>query len=247
MKLAVIADIHGNASALRAVLADMDALGVSEAVMLGDHFSGPLDAKSTAEILMARGFPSVRGNHDRCLLEHDPKDMIPSDKTAYDQLNPAQLDWLATLPPTLTLHEEIFMCHGTPSNDNQYWLERCDPSGIVRPASRSEVEKEAEGIKASLLLCGHTHIPRIVRLKDGRVVLNPGSVGCPAYNDDEPVFHRMETGSPNASYAIVEKARGDWSATFRSVPYPVEDMVRCAQSHGCADWAAAVRTGWCED
>ena len=72
MKIAAIADIHGNDLALEAVLADIAAHGIEEVVNLGDHLSGPLNAGRTADILMARDFPSVRGNHDRWLITVDP-------------------------------------------------------------------------------------------------------------------------------------------------------------------------------
>jgi len=68
MKIAVIADIHGNDLALEGVLADIAALGISDVVNLGDHLSGPMNAARTADILMARNFPSIRGNHDRWLV-----------------------------------------------------------------------------------------------------------------------------------------------------------------------------------
>ena len=86
MKLAVLADIRGSSTALAAVLEDMQWLGVSTAVNLGDHFSGPLDALGTAELLMAQDFQSIRGNHDRWLVEKDPSEMGPSDKVANTQL-----------------------------------------------------------------------------------------------------------------------------------------------------------------
>lgn len=92
VKFAVIADIHGNSDALAAVFADMDALGVTEAVNLGDHFSGPLDASETARNLLLRSYPSICGNHDRWLVEKTPADMGPSDQAAYAQLRPEQLD-----------------------------------------------------------------------------------------------------------------------------------------------------------
>lgn len=61
MKFAAIADIHGNYAALEAVLADIAALGIGEVVNLGDHLSGPLEPQRTADLLIARGFPSIRG------------------------------------------------------------------------------------------------------------------------------------------------------------------------------------------
>ena len=246
MRFAILADIHGNSLALDAVLSDMDALGVPEAVNLGDHFSGPLDAAGTAEQLLDRGFPSIRGNHDRWLIEQDRSDMGPSDQVAFDQLNQKQLDWLRGLPPTLTVFEDVFLCHGTPTSDVTYWLERVEDTGATRQARLDEIDVEAVGIEASLILCGHTHIPRLVRLRDGRVIVNPGSIGCPGYDDDTPVYHHMQTGTPNASYAIAEKSGDDWTITFRSVPYPCGEMAALAEKHGREDWARVLRTGWFE-
>jgi predicted phosphodiesterase len=69
MRFAAIADIHGNHLALEEVLADIRAQGIEEIVNLGDFFSGPLEAGRTADLLMSLGLTSVRGNHDRYLIE----------------------------------------------------------------------------------------------------------------------------------------------------------------------------------
>lgn len=244
MKCAILADIHGNSAALSAVLADMSNLGVQEAVNLGDHFSGPLDATGTAKILMPLNFPSIRGNHDRYLLDQKPAVMGPSDRVAFDQLKHEHLAWLADLPATLEVFGDVFLCHGTPQSDETYWLERVTGEGGIRQASLTEIEAEANDIAAGLILCGHTHFPRISRLRDGRIVLNPGSIGCPAYDDTTPVYHQMQTGTPNASYAIAEKVGPQWDITFRSVPYDAEAMALLAERHGRPDWAQGLRTGW---
>jgi predicted phosphodiesterase len=244
MRFAVIADIHGNARALRAVLADMDALGVADAVNLGDFFSGPLDAGETAALLMSRDFPSIRGNHDRYLITQARDDMALSDGAAFDQLSETHLDWIRSLPETLTMHGEVFLCHGTPTSDQTYWLEQVNPDGSLRRATLPEIEVEAIGIDASLILCAHTHLPRIVHLADGRLIVNPGSVGCPAYDDDHPVYHCVETGTPNASYAIVEKIADAWAVTFRSIPYASAKASALAAKNGRAGWARALATGW---
>jgi predicted phosphodiesterase len=239
-----MADIHGNAHALDAVLNDMDSLGLSTAVNLGDFFSGPLDAAKTASLLMDRDFPSIRGNHDRYLIEQDPSNMGPSDRVALSQLEQIHLDWIASLPETQTVFGDVFMCHGTPRSDSSYWLEHVEENGTVRPATLQKIEAQAIGVDAKLILCAHTHIPRCIRLPDGRTILNPGSVGCPAYDDDTPTYHYMQTGTPNASYAIVESRGTDWSVSFRSVPYPADKASALAAQNGRPDWARALATGW---
>jgi predicted phosphodiesterase len=244
MRFAAIADIHGNAFALRAVLADMDRLGIETAVSLGDFFSGPLDAAGTAAMLMERNFVSIRGNHDRYLMEQSPADMGPSDRTAFNQLDKAHLDWISDLPQTCVIYDDVFACHGTPDSDNTYWLERVAQDGTVRSATLSEMEEQGQGVEASLILCAHTHIPRCVRLSDGRMIVNPGSVGCPAYDDHTPVYHRMQTGTPNASYAVIENDRDGWIVSFRSVPYASGQASQLAAATGRPDWAHALATGW---
>ncbi len=246
MRFAAFADIHGNALALKAVLDDMHTLGIRQAVNLGDVFSGPLDAAATAALLQERDIPTIRGNHDRYLIEQNRADMGPSDQVAFDQLGPAQFEWIAGLPPTRTVFDEVFLCHGTPSSDGTYWLDRISDTGVPRPATLDEVRAEAKGIDAPVILCAHTHIPRSVRLPDGRLIVNPGSIGCPAYDDDLPVYHHMQTGTPDASYAILEKAGAGWRVTFRNVPYDNQSASDMAARRGRPDWARALSTGWFE-
>jgi predicted phosphodiesterase len=243
MRFAVLADIHGNAFALNAVLQDMNTLGLSTAVNLGDFFSGPLNVVETADLLMDRNFPSIRGNHDRYLIEQNPSDMGPSDKAAFDQLDKTHLEWITHLPETLTVFNDVFLCHGTPKSDSTYWLERVEEDGTVRSATLQEIQAEAEGVEASLILCAHTHIPRCIRLSDGRTIVNPGSVGCPAYDDNAPVYHCMQTSTPNASYAVVEAQPNGWSVSFRSVPYCSDIASELAAKNGRPDWARSLATG----
>lgn len=246
MKFAAISDIHGNYAALEAVLADIQSQGIIDVVNLGDHLSGPLEARRTADLLIEKSFPSIRGNHDRLLVELQETEMGESDAAAFAQLNETHLDWLKSLPPTMIYRDDVFMCHGTPSSDSTYWIEKVTPNAQIIMASVDEIEREAEGISCSLILCGHTHIPRVVRLRSGKMLVNPGSVGCPAYDDDHPIYHYMQTGTPNASYAILERVAQGWSVTLRSVPYDYLAMSRLAEQNGRQDWANALATGWLE-
>ena len=69
MKIAVISDIHGNIAALNAVLADASMQGVDQIVNLGDILSGSLFPAETADLLMAMALPTIRGNHERQVLD----------------------------------------------------------------------------------------------------------------------------------------------------------------------------------
>ena len=163
MKFAAIADVHGNCVALEAVLADIAALGITEVVNLGDHVSGPLEARRTAELLMARDFPSISGNQDRRLVEID-RAGNGSSRRDYRELDRRHIDWLAGMPPTLLYRDDVFLCHGSPGDDEAYWLDRVTDRGTIEATPIEAIEAEATGIAASLILCGHTHIPRVVRL-----------------------------------------------------------------------------------
>ncbi|GAA5616150.1 MULTISPECIES: metallophosphoesterase family protein [Brucella] len=244
-RFAVISDIHGNSDALAAVLADIDALQIQTIINLGDHLSGPLAARETADMLMAREMICIRGNHDRWLVEKPLADMGPSDRVAREQLDDRHIEWLLAMPASQSLADgRIFICHGTPSSDTTYWMEKVIANGEVVLRTRDEIEAEAEDIAASLIFCGHTHTPRIVRLGDGRMLVNPGSVGCPGYDDDHPVPHVVQTGNPNASYAVIEQTGSGRQITLRNIPYDTARMVRMAENNGRADWARVVRSGW---
>ncbi|APG84109.1 metallophosphoesterase family protein [Sinorhizobium americanum] len=244
MKVAVISDIHGNDLALEAVLADIDAQGIDEIVNLGDHLSGPLNAARTADLLIGRAMPAIRGNHDRYLLTLEPARMGLSDRAAHDELEPRHKAWLASLPETLVYRDTFFLCHGTPANDETYWMEALTTDGVVHIAARKAIESFAAGIDYPVILCGHTHIPRALRLAGGRLLINPGSVGCPGYDDDRPVPHKVETGAPDARYAIVEYTAGGWTVSFRCLPYDHMAMSRLAAERGRPDWATALATGF---
>lgn len=245
MRIAIIADIHGNDLALEAVLADIDQRGISEIVNLGDHLSGALNAARTADILMSRpDIACIRGNHDRWLVEKKPDAMGSWDRIAHAQLEARHLNWLAQLPPTMLLHDEIFLCHGTPQADTTYWLDEASAEGGMRLSSIERIESMAAGIDHPVLLCGHTHLARAVRLRDDRLVVNPGSVGSPAYDDDEPLPHKVETGSPHARYAVIERHDDRWHASFHLVGYDHMAMARLAASRGQNEWASALSTGW---
>jgi len=243
MKLAAISDIHGNIGALDAVLADIAARGLTTIVNLGDILSGPLEPAVTAERLMALNLPTIRGNHERQLTETEPAAMGASDRYAASQIQPHHWTWIASLPPVLWLRDDIYLCHGTPSDDLDYLLEEVDPAG-AHPAPHDLVAARVTGIAASLILCGHSHLPRAVRLSDGRTIVNPGSVGLPAYDWDRPYFHKMENGTPHARYAVIEQTADGWNVETVLVAYDWQRAAAQADTNGRPDWATALRSGY---
>jgi len=158
-------------------------------------------------------------------------------------LGSAERDWLASLPQTVQLTHEVFLCHGTPGSDSAYFLETAIPGGL-RLASADEVEQRLGAQRSPVVACGHTHIPRCVRSRSGPLLVNPGSVGLPAYDDEHPCWHVAETGSPDARYAIIECHQGRWSAALHAVPYDHEPMARLAEKNQRPEWAVALRTGY---
>jgi putative phosphoesterase len=240
MRIAIVSDIHGNLPALEAVLRDVARRGVDRVVNLGDSVSGPLMVRETAQFLMAQDWVQLAGNHERQVLAGSPG---ASDQYARSQLGAAELAWMALLKPSLWLGEDVLLCHGTPQSDVTYFLESVEPGGM-RLATGDEVDLRLGDVRAELVACGHTHLPRSVRASNGTLIVNPGSVGLQAYDDEHPVFHLVQNGSPDARYAIVEQVGGEWISTLIAVPYDFRAMAALAERNGRPDWARALLTGY---
>lgn len=242
MRIAAISDVHGNLGALDAVLADIARRGVDATVNLGDLLSGPLQPRETADRLIALDVPTIRGNHERQLLTLTTDMMGASDRYAAEAIRHDQRDWLLSLPPTLQMWDDVLLVHGTPDDDLQPFLETVDERGC-RPATLHEATQRAGRTDAALVLCGHTHLPRSLRLDDGRLIVNAGSVGLQAYEEDRPYPHRIENGTPQARYVIVERGPSGWSAEFIAVDYDWDAAAALALRNGREDWARALATG----
>jgi putative phosphoesterase len=240
MRIAVVSDIHGNLKALEAVVRDIERRSVDAVINLGDSLSGPLMAKETAQFLMAQNWTHLAGNHERQILELNDRSSKP-DKFAHSRLSDIEFQWIASLPSVMQFSADVLICHGTPSSDCTSLLQTAE-----RNASGAEIESRLAGANtdAALILCGHTHIPRSVRVRSGSLIVNPGSVGQPAFADDHPYPHVVETGSPDARYAIVEKRDGIWTASLFSVPYDHVEMAALAKVRDFADWESALLTGY---
>jgi diadenosine tetraphosphatase ApaH/serine/threonine PP2A family protein phosphatase len=212
-------------------------------VNLGDSLYGPLDPAGTARLLGGTAVLSVMGNEDAVLLEPEADPAAhPSWRFTVDRLDAEHLAWLARLPRTATVEGTILLCHGTPVCDHEYLLEAVTAQGIELRRG-PEVDRRLGDAVERVVLCGHSHLPRTVLTPAGRMVVNPGSVGLPAYRDDAPCPHAMEAGSPHARYAIVEVTPGGCRVELIAVPYDWDTAARTAAANGRPDWAEWLRTG----
>jgi predicted phosphodiesterase len=254
MRIAIVSDIHGNLPALEAVVSDIARRGVDVVVNLGDSLSGPLLPLETARYLMAQDWVHLAGNHERQILH--PHQHTASDAYAYAQLGEAELAWLATQQPQHRLSADVLLCHGTPRSDHEYFLETVEQGG-ARLATAAEIDERLGAVNAAnaadaanaanaaaLIACGHSHIPRAMRSSAGSLIVNPGSVGLQAYDDDHLHYHIMQTGSPDARYAIAERGPAGWTAALIAVPYDWRPMAALAARNGRPDWAHAIATGY---
>jgi predicted phosphodiesterase len=243
MRIAVVSDIHGNLPALQAVVRVFERHGVDAVINLGDSLSGPLLPLETARFLMAQDWLHLSGNHERQVLTQGPGQWSEADAYTHAQLGAREFAWMASLEPAMPYGDDVFLCHATPTSDLDYFLETVEPA-CVRIASALEVQSRLAGVTAGLVLCGHTHRPRALRSPTGQLIVNPGSVGLQAYDDDRPFPHVIENGSPDARCAIVERIGGDWVAWLIAVPYEHAPMAHLALQRGQPDWAHALRHGY---
>jgi predicted phosphodiesterase len=243
--IAVISDVHANRWALEAVLEDLQRVGVEHVVNLGDSLFGPLDPAGTAALLQGLDLLSVRGNQDRTILDPGPEDRwSPTLQFVRKALDAKDLAWLeGHRPHPVLLDRGLLLCHGSPVRDDEYLAERVTERGL-EVKSPEELHTELGSIEGEVILCGHSHVPRVLSMPAGRLVVNPGSVGLPAYAEDLPYPHVLEAGSPHARYALLfPKRKGRWRIIQVAVSYDWERAAREALSRGRPDWAEWIRSG----
>lgn len=204
MTVALLADVHANLVALEAVLADLppiDGLWV-----MGDTVGYGPDPAETLALLRERSATLVAGNHDRAVATGEGLRLFnPFARAAAELhrgwLSPEDRDALAALPVTLEPAEGYVICHGSPRDP--LW-EYVFDTGTAAAAMAT--------VPAARCCVGHTHVPAVFRLDDGRSLVNPGSVGQP------------RDGDPRAAYALLDVASG--TVVFRRVEYDVGETQR---------------------
>ena len=237
MRLAIISDIHGNLLGLETVLGDLEARGADATLNLGDCVTSPLWPRETLELLDTLALPTVRGNHDRRLAGEPRAEMPPTVAFTSDSLTGAQRRALGALPASLEIDGDIFAVHGSLTSDTEYLLEDA-VDGRLLPATAKSLGKRIGDRRESLILCGHSHHQHVAHAPGNRLVVNPGSVGCPRYADDKEPFS-AESCSPHARYAIATRRNRRWSVELFVLEYDWDAVANQARANGFDGWATA--------
>jgi putative phosphoesterase len=169
-KVAVIADVHGNAPAFRAVLAEIEREGVDLIVSCGDLTWGPLP-EETYEIARTLDARFVRGNADRAVLERASE--TGRERWMQQHHSDEMRDFLASFEDTVAIEVDglgaVRLCHGSPRSD-----EEC-----VTPETPEERVREFSArVGERVIVTAHVHM-QFDREVAGIRSLNPGSVGLP--------------------------------------------------------------------
>lgn len=238
MKIAVVADIHGNRDALQAVLADIHKRGIQTIYNLGDNLYGPLFPLETYELLVEAKVQSLMGNCDRMLLGDASN---PTLRYVQNLLGDKHRQWITNLPAAIET-DDFYFCHGTPASDEVYMLENIGANGSTLKKTE-EIMNYVQDIQQQIIFCAHTHIPRVVYLPNNKIIINPGSVGLPAYEEELPIYHKMESGSPFAHYTLVSKEQDNWLIEQVLIGYDRQEVINKSKGNGRLDWTCALETG----
>jgi predicted phosphodiesterase len=235
MRIAILSDIHGNLLALETVLADLPRHRVDLTINLGDCATGPLWPLETVQLLESLQLPTVRGNHDRWLVESPPGPITSSIAFTRGALGESWCARLHALPPALEPHEGVLAVHGTPHDDTSYLLEDSD-GGPLQLATATTLASRLGGVTAGLILCGHSHTQHIALAPGNRLIVNPGSVGLPRYVEN-PAVPLQEASAPHARYAIATRGAGGWAIECVALSYDFASVARQARVNGRPEWA----------
>ncbi len=212
MRLAVLADIHGNLPALEAVLQDVEIVGADQIWVAGDFVGYNPWPNEVIALLKPRKVRAIRGNHDRAALSGDTSwfnDMAAAAiRWTRIVLTPASVGYLVSLEDRLripTPNGMIAMFHGSPRNDDEYVMPWAADEVLMRMAN------------SAFVILGHTHVPMAYSSRYG-ILLNPGSVGQPRDRD------------PRAAWALLDTSRG--TVQQRRVAYDVGAVVAAIHKAG---------------
>jgi predicted phosphodiesterase len=224
MRIALIADIHGNALALDATLADLERGGYDRLVCLGDAIQGGPQPAEVVARLRALGCPTVMGNADAYLLSGTDTDDESADAArrrrlagtrlwSLDHLPDADRAFIAAFPMTveLALPDGLHLrcAHGTPRSFDEILVPTSPDEAFVEPLI-------PDG--HTLFTGGHTHVQFMRHFPDRTFFFNPGSVGFAwRHGQSAGILH----ADPWAEYAVLDIVDGRVELSFRRVPFDV--------------------------
>ena len=229
--LAIISDIHGNCTALDAVLADLARDPALAIVCLGDAIQGGPQPAQVVQRLRELACPVVMGNADAWLLTGEvtsPAEAVSERQLAVrewqlSQLSQADRDFIASFKPTVEIALEgganLLCFHGSPTSFDD----------VILPETPEEEFLGFLGAwRGHILTGGHTHLQQIRRLGD-YFFFNPGSVGV-SFDRNQPddnfqLDHRAE-------YAVLSSSGGRLSLEFRQVHFDVNRHIKALVASG---------------
>lgn len=248
MRVALISDIHGCATALDAVLAEIDATSIDRLICLGDVAAGGPTPGPVIDRLAERSCPCVMGNTDEGLVElpdwwRDPATRgIPAEAHpglecsvwAAETIDAAQREFVAGFPDTETFDldhgVDLLAFHGSPRSNVDY---------VTAVTPVDELDDMLGGATQAVLAGGHTHV-QLVRSLRGRTLLNVGSVGAPF--DSYGIAGTVNVLG-HAEYAVIETGASGSSIALRRVAVDpaavVEEVARSEMPH--RDWWLGLR------
>lgn len=218
--VAVLADMHGNAAAFEAALADLAGQPHDATVLAGDLLmNGPRPAETLAAV-RALGVPTIHGNTEPMITDRANPD--PVARWVRERLTADDLAYLAALPFAHRITppggaspaDDLLIVHATPTDVDAALFTATPPGQAASAAPTPEEEAVAllGDARASLILHGHIHVFSSGTVR-GRRVASVGSVGFPFDRDRR------------AAYALVSWDGRDWHVTPRRVPYDHEGVI----------------------
>jgi len=240
--LGVISDIHGNLPALEAVVAELKREQVDELVCLGDVALGPQPTETVGQV-RALGCPVVMGNWDAWTLDGFPeaqgelgRRFVEQGKWWARMLSSEDRAFIGTFQQQVELQvggADVLGFHGSPSSFDDM---------ILATTPHEDLLHLLGGCEQPLLLCGHSHA-QLLRVVEGRLLVNPGSVGLPFRGVP---LGELQLISPWAEYALVRIDNRRVSVDLRRTRYDVEGMLQYTIETG-APYAAWWAETWALD
>jgi predicted phosphodiesterase len=241
-RLAILSDVHGNATALKAVRKAIKAAKPDAILVAGDHVLNgpePADAVDGLRELEADGALIVQGNTDIAAADFDytaafpwltdgvPETFRAAAEWAHEALGDDRLDWLRRLPAERRLwvgETLVLVCHASPGSQTAGFDQYIDPTIVIERLGRTD---------ARIVCCGHTHLPQ-VRDLGWQQIVNDGSAGY--------VFD----GDPTASWALVDIDGDNVTAEIKRTEFDALAVANAISARGLPGdvyRAATVRTG----